>query len=225
MSEPGPARQIALDEDAGAIYEHFYEEGWTDGLPVIPPTEERVAETLRYTDYAPQDVIAHVPPRNAPATVEIIAINAVMAGCRPEYLPVLITAVQAMTEPAYNLYGRQTTTHPGAHLMIVHGPVRNELEVNCRQNVFGQGWRANATLGRAVRLLMMNAGGGIPGVTDMATHGHPGKYAYTIGEDEGGKPLARLSRRQGACARHFRRHHALRRVAPQRERPGEQDAA
>ena len=75
MSEPGPARQIALDEDAGAIYEHFYGEGWTDGLPVIPPTEERVAETLRYTDYAPQDVIAHVPPRNAPATAEIIAIK------------------------------------------------------------------------------------------------------------------------------------------------------
>lgn len=188
MSEPGPARQIALDEDAGAIYEHFYEEGWTDGLPVIPPTEDRVAETLRFTDYAPQDVIAHVPPRNAPATAEIIAINAVMAGCRPEYLPVLIAAVGAMTEPAYNLYGRQTTTHPGAHLMIVHGPARNELEVNCRQNVFGQGWRANATLGRAVRLLMMNAGGGIPGVTDMATHGHPGKYAYTIGEDEEGSP-------------------------------------
>ena len=188
MDTPKPARQIALDEDPSAIFDHFYEEGWTDGLPIIPPTEERVAETLRFTDYAPQDVVALVPPGNAPATVENIAINAVMAGCKPEYLPVLIAAVGAMTEPAYNLYGRQTTTHPGAHLMIVHGPARNELEVNCRQNVFGQGRRANATLGRAVRLLMMNVGGGIPGVTDMATHGHPGKYSYTIGEDEEGSP-------------------------------------
>ena len=116
MSEPGPARQIALDEDAGAIYEHFYEEGWTDGLPIIPPTEERVAETLRYTDYAPHDVIANVPPRNAPATVEVIAINAVMAGCRPEYLPVLIAAVQAMTEPAYNLYAPARRPHIRARI-------------------------------------------------------------------------------------------------------------
>ena len=140
MSEPGPARQIALDEDAGAIYEHFYEEGWTDGLPVIPPTEERVAETLRYHGLrAPRTSSPMFRPETRPATAEIIAINAVMAGCRPEYLPALIAAVQAMTEPAYNLYGRQTTTHPGAHLMIVHGPVRNELEVNCRQNVFGPG--------------------------------------------------------------------------------------
>ncbi len=186
MSEP--ARQIALDADADAIFTHFYEQGWTDGLPVIPPTGERISRMLRFTDHAPQDVIAAIPPRNAPATAERIAINAVMAGCLPEYLPVLIAAVQAMTAPAYNLYGRQTTTHPGAHLMILHGPVRNELEVNCRQNVFGQGWRANATLGRAIRLLMMNVGGGIPGVTDMATHGHPGKFSYTIGEDEEGSP-------------------------------------
>ncbi len=183
-----PARKIALARDAGAVFDHFYAQGWTDGLPVIPPTEERVAHMLRYTDYAPGDVIARVPPKNAPATVESIAVNAVMAGCLPAYLPVLIAALGAMTDPAYNLYGRQTTTHPGAHLMIVHGPVRNELEVNCRQNVFGQGFRANATLGRAVRLLMTNVGGGIPGVTDMATHGHPGKFSYTIGEDEEGSP-------------------------------------
>jgi hypothetical protein len=124
--------------------------------------------------------------------VEKIAINAVMAGCRPEYLPVLITAVEAIGAPEYNLYGRQTTTHPGAHLMLINGPIRNELQVNCRFNVFGQGWRANATLGRALRLLLINVGGGVPGLTDMATHGHPGKYSYTMGEDEEGSPWAPL---------------------------------
>jgi hypothetical protein len=101
---------------------------------------------------------------------------------------VIIAAVEALVQPEYNLYGRQTTTHPGAHLLIVHGPIRNELDVNCRQNVFGHGWRANATLGRALRLICINIGGNRPGVTDMATHGHPGKYSYCIGEDEEGSP-------------------------------------
>ena len=188
MSAPRPARQIALDADPGAIFDHFYAKGWTDGLPVIPPTEARVSEMLRFTDHDPREVIAEIPPRNAPATPENVAVNAVMAGCLPEHLPALIAAVRAMAEPAYNLYGRQTTTHPGAHLMILHGPVRSELEVNCRQNAFGQGRRANATLGRAIRLLLTNVGGGVPGVTDMATHGHPGKFSYTIGEDEEGSP-------------------------------------
>ena len=102
---------------------------------------------LRFTDRDPSEVISIVEPRQGQATVEKIAINSVMAGCKPEYLPVVITAISAMVEPQYNLYGRQTTTHPGAHLVIINGPMRNELEVNCRQNVFGQGWRANATIG------------------------------------------------------------------------------
>jgi hypothetical protein len=143
---------------------------------------------LRYTDRSPDDVVGIIPPRNGAATVEKIAINAVMAGCRPEYLPVIVAAVEAMVEPQYNLYGRQTTTHPGAHLLIVHGPIRKELDVNCRQNVFGHGWRANATMGRALRLITINIGGNRPGVTDMATHGHPGKYSFCIGEDEEGSP-------------------------------------
>jgi len=101
---------------------------------------------------------------------------------------VIITAIEAMLQPDYNLYGRQTTTHPGAHLMIVHGPVRQELDVNCGAGVFGHGWRANATLGRALRLILINLGGNKPGVTDMATHGHPGKFTYTMGEDEENSP-------------------------------------
>jgi len=182
------SRLIELAADPYAIYEHYIAEGWTDGLPIIPPTEERIADMLRYTDRAPSDVIATLPPKGGAATVQRIAINAAMAGCKPEYLPVVIAALEAIAEPEYNLYGRQTTTHPGAHLVIIHGPVRGELDVNCRQNVFGQGWRANATIGRALRLLLINVGGGIPGITDMATHGHPGKYSYCIGEDEENSP-------------------------------------
>lgn len=185
------ARRFEIDDSIEYIFDYFDEacdKGWTDGLPVYPPTASRVAAMLRYTDRQPDDVVGIVPPRNGAATVEKIAINAAMAGCRPEYLPVLIAAVEAMVEPGYNLYGRQTTTHPGAHLLIVHGPIRRELNVNCRQNVFGHGWRANATMGRALRLIMINIGGNQPGVTDMATHGHPGKYSYCMGEDEENSP-------------------------------------
>ena len=198
MSDIGPAaRRLDLDASAHAIYEYYYEEGWTDGLPIIPPTPDLVDAMLRYSDRAPTDVVADIEPRGGQATIEKIAINAVMAGCRPEYLPVVITAIEAMVKPEYNLYGRQTTTHPGAHLLIINGPVRQELEINCHQNVFGQGWRANATIGRAVRLVCTNIGGGIPAVTDMATHGHPGKYSYCIGEDEEGSPWTALHEERG----------------------------
>jgi hypothetical protein len=186
-----PSRKLEVDDSLEHIFEYFdeaYANGWTDGLPVYPPTTARVDAMLRYTDRARDDVVGIIPPRNGAATVEKIAINAAMAGCRPEYMPVLIAAIEAMVEPKYNLYGRQTTTHPGAHLLIVHGPIRKELDVNCRQNVFGHGWRANATMGRALRLIMINVGGNQPGITDMATHGHPGKFSYCMGEDEENSP-------------------------------------
>ena len=185
------ARRFEIEDSVEHVFDNFDEacaKGWTDGLPVFPATAARVAAMLRFTDRAPDEVVGMVPPRNGAATVEKIAINAVMTGCRPEYLPVLIAAVEAMVQPVYNLYGRQTTTHPGGHLLIVHGPLRKELDVNCRQNVFGHGWRANATMGRALRLIMINVGGNVPGVTDMATHGHPGRYSYCIGEDEENTP-------------------------------------
>ena len=193
MDSAGPlgSRQLEVEDSVEKIFDFFdlyYEKGWTDGLPVYPPTERAVNTMLRFTDRKPDDVVAVLPPRNGAATVEKIAINAVMAGCRAEYLPVLITAVEAVSQPEYNLYGRQTTTHPGAHLLIINGPLRKELEVNCTHNVFGQGWRANATIGRALRLILINVGGNQPGVTDMATHGHPGKYSYCMGEDEEGSP-------------------------------------
>lgn len=196
---PGP-RRFEVEDTLESIFDFFdscYEKGWTDGLPVHPPTPSAVDAMLRYTDRARGEVVGMVPPRNGTATVEHIAINAVMAGCRPEYLPVLIAAVEAMVQPDYNLYGRQTTTHPGAHLLIVNGPIRKELDVNCRHNVLGHGWRANATMGRALRLIMINVGGNKPGVTDMATHGHPGKYSYCMGEDEEGSPWTPLHVERG----------------------------
>ena len=192
--EQGPtlvARKFSVPNSLSNIFEIFdlyYEKGWTDGLPIYPPTEAAVGEMLRYTDRSPQDVVAIIPPKNGAATVEKIAINAVMAGCRPEYLPLLIAAIEAIVRPEYNLYGRQTTTHPGAHLVIINGPIRHELDVNCKHNVFGHGWRANATIGRALRLVLINVAGNKPGVTDMATHGHPGKYSFCMGEDEEGSP-------------------------------------
>ena len=198
MLEIGPAaRLIDVDPTASKIYEQFYDSGWTDGLPIIPPTPDLVDRMLKYTDRARHEVVCELEPRGGVATVEKLAINSIMAGCRPEYLPVVITVIEAINEPQYNIYGRQTTTHPGAHLIIINGPIRNELDVNCRQNVFGHGWRANATSGRAVRLICANIGGGIPGVTDMATLGHPGKYSFCIGEDEEGSPWDSLHEERG----------------------------
>ncbi len=168
--------------------EFCYARGWTDGLPVVPPTEDRVRRMLGGAKRSPGETVAWIPPRRGRATVERIAINAVMAGCRPEYMPVLLAAVEAMADPAFNLNGVQVTTHVAAPLLIVSGPAARDLEVNGGFNVFGPGWRANATIGRAVRLILLNIGGGQPGVLDRSTLGHPGKYTYCIAEAEGASP-------------------------------------
>jgi len=180
--------RIEVPDSMKDINDIFYRKGWTDGLPIIPPTQEAVADVLRFTDYAPSDVICEVPPRGGAATVELLAINCVMAGCLPKYFPVVLTAVQAAMEEKYNLYGRQTTTNPAAHLILINGPIRNELDVNCAGQCFGPGWRANATIGRAVRLIFRNIGGAIPQVTDMSTHGMPSRYTYCVGEYEEQSP-------------------------------------
>src|SRR5512145_2362779 len=158
MSEPFAfvTERIDVPDSVRDINDLFYERGWTDGLPIIPPTEDAVAGMLRFTDRAPGDVIGELPPRGAPATLELAAINCVMAGCLPEYFPVVVTAIQAALEEKYNLYGRQTTTNPAAHLVLINGPIRKELDVNCAGQCFGPGWRANATIGRAVRLIFRN---------------------------------------------------------------------
>jgi hypothetical protein len=165
-----------------------YDQGWTDGLPVVPPTEDRVSAMLTGTSLAPSTVIAKIAPSWATATVEKIAVNAVMAGCLPAYLPVIIAAVRAMTNPALNLNGMQCSTHLSTPLVVVNGPARIELGMNSGANVFGQGNRANATIGRAIKLILTNIGRAIPGETDKATLGHPGKYTYCIAENEEQSP-------------------------------------
>ena len=183
MQEPERPDTDKLAEDIDAI-ELYFDTGVTDGLPVVPPTEERVQSMLATTRYPADEVIALVPPNYGPATVEKIVVNTVMAGCKPDYLPVVLAGVRAMCDERVNLHGVQGTTGTATPLFIVNGPIRDQLEINCAAGVFGSGWRANATMGRALRLIMMNIGGARPGVIDKSTMGHPGKYAYFIGEHE-----------------------------------------
>ena len=178
----------------------LYEEGWTDGLPVIPPTEAAVEWMLSGTDRERSEVITELAPAHGEATVESIAVNAVMAGCLPEYLPVVITAIQCLGEKQINLTTCQTTTEPVSSLVIVNGPLARELNVNSGFNVFGSGWQANGTIGRAVRLCLRNIGGSVPGKADRATMGHPGKYAFCIAENEAKSPWEPLHVERGLPA-------------------------
>jgi len=174
------------DEDQAL--ETFHARRLTDGLPFVLPTAERVQAMIAGSGRRAGEVIAVVPPRWAEATVENIAINAVMAGCRPPYMPVLIAALQAAADPAFGLYSVQATTHPCAVLMLVSGPIVQELGLNFRHGAFGPGFRANASIGRAMRLVLMNVGGGIPGEGDQATHGSPAKFSYCVAENEAATP-------------------------------------
>lgn len=168
--------------DALEAIELFYQKGWTDGLPVVPPTEERIRAMLDTVAMEPDAVIGAIPERDRVFTAEVVAINAVMAGCLPEYFPVVAAAVSAITDPAFGLHGPAASTHGAAILLIVNGPVTKQLGINAAENVFGPGNRANATIGRAIGLLLLNAGGSHE--FDRATLGHPGKYAYCIAENE-----------------------------------------
>jgi len=191
MSNAGtPDHSAAIEvenspEELAEIFERF---GWGDGLPVVAPTPERVKRMLTGTRRSPDEEIARLPPRYGKATVEKIAINAVVAGCRPEYLPVVIAVVEAMTQPQFNLVAIQATTHPAAPLAVVNGPIRQKIGLNCGAGMFGPGWRANATIGRAIRLILLNIGGGTPGVADRSTMGSPAKYTYCIGENQEESP-------------------------------------
>lgn len=168
--------------------EHCHAQGWTDGLPVMPPTKAAVSRMLTGTTRDPQEMIALIPPKWGRATVERIAANAVMAGCKPEYMPVVLAAVDALMDDRFNLHGVQCTTHVATPLLIVNGPLAHELGFHGGHNCFGQGFRANAAVGRAVRLIMSNIGGAQPGVLDKATFGHPGKFSYCTAENEASSP-------------------------------------
>jgi len=177
--------------------EFFFERGLSDGLPVVPPTEARVLRMLEGTRRSPDEMVALVPPNYGPATVEKVAINAVLAGCRPEYLPVVLAAVEAACTEAFNMHGVLATTYFAAPLIIVNGPIRERIGMNSGVNVFGQGTRANATIGRALNLVVRNVGGGRPGEIDRATLGQPGKYTYCIAENEEENPWLPLHVERG----------------------------
>lgn len=191
------ARTLEVDNSPAELNRFFYERGWTDGLPILAPTPDAVAAMLEYSDRDPEQVIAVLPPRQGEATVERIAINAVMAGCLPCYLPVAIAAVQAIAEPAFNIDAIQATTHPVAPLLIVNGPIGRELAINSGYNAFGQGAIANATIGRAIRLVLLNIGGGAPGEGDRSTQGSPAKFSYCIAENEAENPWESYSVERG----------------------------
>ena len=180
--------------------EIWFDKGVTDGLPVIPPSRARVERMLAASARARDDLVGEVAPNYGRATVEKIAINAVMAGCRPEYFPVVLAAVEAACDPSFNLHGVSTSTHFSSPLIVVHGPIRTRIALNCSFGVFGPGHRANATIGRALRLVMINVGGVRPGETSMSTFGHPGRYTYCIGEHEEVSPWPPYHASRGLAA-------------------------
>jgi hypothetical protein len=190
------ARRVELGSAEDEM-EALFERGWTDGLPVVPPTETRVMRMLGGTSRSPEDVVATVPPDLVECTVEKVAINAVMAGCKPEYLPVVLAALEAACTDAFNMHGLLATTMGTGPVIIVNGPIRKALSMNSGENVFGQGNRTS-TIGRALQLVIRNVGGGRPGEVDRATFGNPGKVGFCFAEDEEGSPWQPLSVDLGA---------------------------
>ncbi len=190
------SRRHAVNDVADAI-EFCYRQGWTDGLPVIPPTPERVMAMLDSAEVSPEHQIAYIAHRAVAITAEKVAVNAVMAGCEPEYMPVLIAAIEGIGDPAWSYHGPGTSTAGAAVLIVVNGPVAQELDINSGDNLFGPGWRANATIGRAVRLVMRNVCGSRPGTLDRGTLGHPGKLSYVIAENEADSPWPPLHVERG----------------------------
>ncbi len=191
------SRRVAASDDPLEAYELFLERGGGDGLPIIPPTEERVRAFLAACPAAPASVVATLPPKWAEATVEKIAVNAVMAGCRPEYMAVLVAAIEAVADERFNAYGLQATTNPATPALVINGPLAGELGFSNEAGCMGPGWRANATVGRALRLVLINVGGGTPGLMDRATHGQPGKFTFCFAENEPESPWEPLHVERG----------------------------
>ncbi|HXJ77587.1 MAG TPA: hypothetical protein VMS64_02800 [Candidatus Methylomirabilis sp.] len=181
------SRRHAVADLAEAM-ELCFTKGWTDGLPVIPPTTASVTAMLEAAAVEPKQQIAFIENRQVSVTAEKVAINAVLAGCKPEYMPVLIAAVEAMADPLYSYHGPATSTGGSAVFMVVNGPIARELGMNSGDNLFGPGWRPNATIGRAVRLVMRNTIGTMPGTLDRSSLGHAGKYSFCIAENEADSP-------------------------------------
>ena len=192
-----PGASVEAEDDFDAVNALVRSRGWGDGLPVVPPTAARVREMLAYCDRPWNEPIAKIAPRYGEATPLRLAANAVMAGCEPRYFPLFTLAIEAMCEEPFNLYAIQATTHLCAPLVIVNGPAAKELDINSGHNAFGPGRRANATIGRAIRLALLNIGGATPGSGDMSTFGAPSKYAYLVAENEAASPWEPLHVERG----------------------------
>ncbi len=178
-------------------FEFFFDKPWSDGLPVVKPTEERIADILTGTSRGPEEITGIVPPADEAASVRAVAIHAVMAGCKPEYLPAVLAGLEAILEEPFNMGGIQATMHSAAPLMVFNGPYAKEIGLHGGSGCFGPGFRANATIGRAIRLMLMNLGAGIPGVTSMSTFSQPSRYTYCIRENEDDSPWEPLSVTRG----------------------------
>jgi len=193
----GESHKIKAPASLEAVNRLFYSRGWTDGFPIVPPTEERVERMIAYSGRDPKSLIGSIAPRRGEATIEKIAVNAVMAGCLPEHLPIVIAATEAMSQKEFNLYGLQTTTHLCTVLVLVNGPLVHELDINYGYNAMGQGRMSNAVIGRAIRLILVNIGGASPGVLDRSTFGGPAKYSFCFAENEEETPWEPLHVERG----------------------------
>lgn len=191
---------LEVADDPEAFLARAEAEGWGDGLPLIPPTEERVQAMLEHAAEPPDTVVGIVEPRRGEATLEKIAINAVLAGCRPESFPVVVAAVAAVCEPTFNLYALNTTTCCATPVLMVNGPARIELGIECGYSCLGNNGRANATIGRALRLVMRNVGGSLPGIVSKSVFGQPGRVSLCFGEWEEKCPWEPFHVRRGFAA-------------------------
>ena len=174
-------------------FEFFFEKEWSDGLPVIPPTEEKISHMLSLVEYTPDEIIGEFPPAFSPVSVYLIAVHAVMAGCEPEYMGLLLASVRAILKDKFNLNGLQATLSPAAPFLLANGPYAKEIGLNGGLGCFGPGFRANATIGRAIRLMMMNLGSGIPGISAMSTFSSSSRFTFCIAENEDESPWEPLS--------------------------------
>jgi hypothetical protein len=195
--QTGKTPRIAFKGNHQEVNQFYYMKGWTDGLPIIPPTDAAVAEMMTGTDLPPGHIVAELIPRNGKATVEKIAVNAVMAGALPTYMPVLIAAVQSLADPKTRFDTFEVSTGSWAPFLAINGQIRNDIDLNCSSGALSPGDMANAAIGRAVGLIVKNIGGARKAIEDMGVIGNPGKYSLVVGEDEEASPWEPLSVERG----------------------------
>ncbi len=200
MTDSTLASAVLEMEDAFEVNEIYQRNGWTDGLPIVPPTEERVHRFIEAMGLQPQDLLGVEPVRRRRITAEKVAIAAVMAGCLPDYVPVVAAAIRAMCEPQFGLHGCTASTGGSAPMLFVNGPIRKAIGMNATHNAFANASRANASIGRTIRLVLINVLGGIPGQLDRSTLGHPGKFTFCVAEDEEDSKWIPLAQERGIPA-------------------------